>query len=119
MAEARKRRVVRRAIWSVVIFVCLLGAYITSYGVANWMLAGRIIDQGTAFKIHGNIVFRPLHWYESTDLPGALGLTTISRWCIYRSQGSRMSWGQALEGARHQREMRRMNEELLSKRERK
>jgi hypothetical protein len=117
MAEPRKRRIVRRAIWSGAIVLGLLSVYITSYGAANWMLAGRIIDQGTAFKIHGSIVFRPLHQYEATDLPGALGLTTISRWCIYRSQGSKMTWGQALKGAKHHREMWRTNERLRQEQE--
>ena len=113
MAEPRKGRIVKRTLWSVVILIWLLAAYIASYGVVNWLLPGRIINQDTAFKIQGSFVFRPINWYESTDLPGALGLTTLSRWCVYHGQGSQMSWTQAVPGAKHQREMRRMNAELL------
>jgi len=112
MAEPRKRRIVRRILWSVAILVWLPCSYIASYGLVHYLMPGRFVNQDLMFKIQGNFVYRPLNWYESTDLPGALRLTALTRWCIWHGQGSQMTWSQAVEGAKNQREMRRMNEEL-------
>jgi hypothetical protein len=114
---SRKCRNVKRTLWSVVILFWLLSLYVVSFGVSEWMLSGRIIDQRTAFKIQSSWFFRPIHRYESTDLPGAEGLTTLSRWCIFTSQGTPLTWGQAAEGAKNFREMRRKDMELRRGRE--
>ena len=118
MVESRRRRIVKRAVWTVAILVGLLGAYVTSFGVMSWMLPrGTLVGQPMLFKIDG-VMFRPIYMYEATDWPGAALLTTIQRWCIQRSQGTQLTWSQASEGARHQREMRRMDQEMRAARER-
>jgi hypothetical protein len=98
MAEqlSRKRRVVKRAIWSLVAVLCLIASYLGSYVAFNWYW-GHALSTGRELSVEvkkaQRTAFAPIILYERTDWPCARTIAALKIWAL---NNGKMDWDEAM-----------------------
>jgi hypothetical protein len=90
MSPTRPRRPLlkRACLWTVAV-VPVLGWYVSSYAVVQWLFGRQKISVPTATGLDAT-VFAPLIVYDG---PGSESLQNLRVWCYFRGAGFPVKWG--------------------------
>jgi hypothetical protein len=86
MAESRKRRIVKRAVWTLAAAVLLVSVYVSSY-LGAWWLHGRMVISQPQLSQVRKTVFHPIEVHYRDCWPGCHYVRVMAMWCLLRGNG--------------------------------